>query len=86
MIRQPPRQGYDEFKPFKLVGVNRVGLWAWPKSYLYRSGIGIIPSGTVVVFVVIRGRSCAFVANRVITDTRFWYKNRGIIAENHFQK
>ena len=43
-------------------------------------------SGTVVVFVVIRGRSCAFVANRVITDTRFWYKNRGIIAENHFQK
>ena len=25
-------QGYDEFKPFKLVGVNRVGLWAWPKS------------------------------------------------------
>ena len=27
-----PRQGYDEFKPFKLVGVNRVRLWAWPKS------------------------------------------------------
>ena len=84
MIRQPPQQGYDEFKPFKLVGVNRVGLWAWPKSELYC--IGIIPSGTVVVFVVIHGRSCAFVANRVITDTRFWYKNRGIIAGNHFQK
>ena len=32
MIREPPRQGYDEFKPFKHVGVNRVGLWAWPKS------------------------------------------------------
>ena len=31
-------------------------------------------------------RSWAFVANRVITDTRFWYKNRDIIAENHFQK
>ena len=40
----------------------------------------------VVVFVVIRGRSWAFVANRVITDTRFWYKYRGIIAENHFRK
>ena len=86
MIREPPRQGYDEFKPFKLVGVNRVGLWAWPKSLLYRSGIGIIPNGIVVVFVVIRGHSWAFVANRVITDTIFWYKNRGIIAENHFQE
>ena len=86
MIRQPPRQGYDEFKPFKLVGVNRVRLWAWPKSQLYRSGIGIIPSGTVVVFVVIRGRSLAFVLNRVITDTGFWYKNRGIIAEKSFSK
>ena len=49
-----PRQGYPKFK---LVGVNRVGLWAWPKSGLYRSGIGIIPSGTVVVFLVIRGPS-----------------------------
>ena len=48
--------------------------------------IGIIPSGIVIVFVVIRGRSSAFVANRFITDTIFWYKNRGIIAENHFQK
>ena len=57
MIREPRGQRYDEFKPFKLVGVNRVGLWAWPKSYLYRSGIGVIPSGIVVVFVVILGRS-----------------------------
>ena len=30
--REPPGQGYDEFKPFKLLGVIRVGLWAWPKS------------------------------------------------------
>ena len=57
MIREPRGQRYDEFKPFKLVGVNRVGLWAWPKSQLYRSGIGVIPSGIVVVFVVILGRS-----------------------------
>ena len=32
MIREPRGQRYDEFKPFKLIGVNRVGLWAWPKS------------------------------------------------------
>ena len=57
MFQQPPRQGYDKFKPFKLVRVNRVGLWAWPKSQLYRSVIGMIPSGTVVVFVVVGGRS-----------------------------
>ena len=54
MIWEPRGQRYDEFKPFKLVGVNRVGLWAWPK---YRSGIGVIPSGIVVVFVVMLGRS-----------------------------
>ena len=50
-------QGYDEFKRFKLVGVNRVGLWAWSRTLLYRSGIEIIPSGTVVIFVVILGSS-----------------------------
>ena len=49
---------------------------SWPVWNRGNSGIGIIPSGTVVVFVVIRGRSCAYVANRVITDTRFWYKKQ----------
>ena len=55
-------------------------------------GRGLNRSSTVagsgsflVVRGSIRGRSCAFVVNRVITDTRFWYKNRGIIAENRFQ-
>ena len=43
-------------------------------------------SRSVVVFVVIRGRAWVFEANWVITETRFWYKYRGIIAENHFQK
>ena len=32
MIQEPRGQGYDEFKAFKLVGVNRVGLWVWPRS------------------------------------------------------
>ena len=66
--------------------MNHVGLWAWPKSLLYLSGIEIIPSGAVVVFVVILGRLWAFVLNQGITDTGFWYKYRGFIGENHFQK
>ena len=65
MILQPRGQRYDEFKPFKLVGVNRAGLWAWPRSY--RSGIGIIPSGAVVVFVVILWRSGLIGVSSVIT-------------------
>ena len=62
MIREPPQQRYDIFKPFKTFGTNRGGLWAWPKTKHYRSGIGFIPSGTVGVFVGIR-------VNRAITDT-----------------
>ena len=31
-IREPPGHRYDNFKPFKTFGVNRGGLWAWPKS------------------------------------------------------
>ena len=55
VIRAPPGQCYDNFKPFKIVRVKCVGLLAWSKSWLYRSGIGIIPSGTVVVFVFFMG-------------------------------
>ena len=57
VIWESPRQRYDEFKLFNLVEMSRVGLWAWPKSYLYHSGIWIIPSGTICVFVVIPGPS-----------------------------
>ena len=32
VTREPPRQRYDNFKPFKTFGENRGGLWAWPKS------------------------------------------------------
>ena len=53
MIRGPPRQGYDKFKPFKLVRVN----WLDCGHGLNRSGIGVIPNGTVVVFVGVRSKS-----------------------------
>ena len=58
-IREPPRQPYDNFKPFKTFWVNRGGLWVWPKSKLYCSRMGLIRSDSdiVDVFVVIRGRS-----------------------------
>ena len=84
MIREPPRQGYDKFKPFKLVGRVVLDCGRVLNRSFTVAGIGIIPSGTVVVLVVICGRSRAFVTNRVIIDTRFWYKNRGITTENHF--
>ena len=45
MIREPRGQRYDELK--KLVGVNRVGLWALPKRILLTG----IPSGIVMLFV-----------------------------------
>ena len=67
MIPEPRGQRYNEFKPFKLVGLNHVGLWAWPRSKLYRSGMGIIPSGIVVVFVVILGSSGLIGVSPVIT-------------------
>ena len=67
VIQEPQGQRYDKFKPFKLVGVNRVGLWAWPRSKLYHSGIGIIPSGTMVEFVVILGSSGLIGVSSVIT-------------------
>ena len=56
-IREPPRQRYDNFKPFKTFGVNRGELWAWPKSQLYQSGIGLILGGTVGGIVAILERS-----------------------------
>ena len=37
--------------------VNRGGLWAWPKPWLYRSGIGLILGGTVGGIVAILERS-----------------------------
>ena len=45
---------YGTFPHFTGFFFSFFGLWAWPKSYLYRSGIGLILSGTVGVFVVIR--------------------------------
>ena len=43
----PPGQRFYKFKTVILVRVNRVGLWALPGLWLYRSMIGIIPSGSI---------------------------------------
>ena len=51
MIRESPRQCNNNFKLFTTFGVNRGGLWMW----LYCRGIRLIRSGTVDVFVGIRG-------------------------------
>ena len=53
MNREPALTGHDNFKPLK----HSRRIVAWPKSQLHCSGIGVIPSGTIGVIVVIRGRS-----------------------------